>query len=134
MAIVWDQKYSVGISAIDEQHKQFIFILEKLSKAVNNNDSREAVGRIFLDLEKYVEYHFGTEEEYFQKFSYMDADEHIKAHRLFEKKLGELKEKYLVDENNAVIDLISFMFDWLINHIQTLDRKYTECFRQNGLI
>lgn len=134
MAIVWDQKYSVGISVIDEQHKQFIFIMDKLSKAISKAESKDAIEHIFFDLEKYVQYHFGTEEKYFREFNYVDAEEHIIAHREFEKNLKELKDKYRLDENKVTNDLISFMFDWLTNHIQTLDRKYTESFRQNGLI
>jgi len=85
-------------------------------------------------LEKYVQYHFGTEEKYFREFNYIYADEHIHAHREFEKKLIELKERFSIDKNKVTADLISFMFDWLTNHIQTLDRKYIESFRQNGLI
>lgn len=134
MAIIWDEKYSVGISSIDEQHKQFIFIMDKLSKAIKEGKTKSAIDHIFLNLEEYVNYHFGTEETYFRDFNYMWADEHIEAHRNFEIKLKEIKEKYGNDENMSASNLTDLLFDWLTNHIKTLDRKYIDCFRQNGLI
>ena len=133
MAIVWDQKYSVEVAIIDEQHKQFIWMLDKLSKAIGEANPKETLDQIVNDLDQYSTYHFNTEEKYFKDFNYKGAEEHIMAHRKFIERLGEVREKYSNDELRLSLELVSFMSDWLVNHIHDMDRKYIETFHENGL-
>ncbi len=134
MSIIWDEKYSVGVDIIDQQHKQFVFIMDKLSKAIEEGKVKEVVDHILLELEEYVTYHFGTEEAYFKKFNYEGTLEHVEVHKLFGEKLSDIKDKYKRNEIRMSLELVSLMYDWLTDHIETLDRKYIDCFRQNGLI
>lgn len=133
MAIIWDEKYSVEVSIIDEQHKQFLWIMDKLSKAVSSGETKEVLDQVIHDLEQYSIYHFNTEEKYFKEFNYEGADEHIATHRKFVEKLSEVKEKYSRDQFKLSLELISFVSDWLVNHINDMDRKYIETFHKNGL-
>jgi hemerythrin len=133
MSIIWDEKYSVGVSVIDEQHKQFVLMLDKLGEAIGEAKSKEVLDQFFADLDKYVIYHFNTEEKYFRKFNYSGAEEHIAAHKKFVEKLTEIREKYDRDEMRLTLELISFMSDWLVNHVRDMDRKYIKCFHENGL-
>ena len=43
--IEWDDKYSVGISMIDEEHKEFIGILNKAIVAKQNNNNQGGIER-----------------------------------------------------------------------------------------
>lgn len=133
MSIVWDEKYSVKVSIIDEQHKQFVLMMDKLAKAIGEMEPKDVLKHIFVELDQYVVYHFNTEEKYFKEFNYSGAEEHIKAHAEFTGRLNEVKEKYGRNELRLSLELISFMSDWLVNHINDMDRKYIECFHENGL-
>lgn len=134
MAVTWDEEYSVGVSVIDEQHKQFVVVLGKLEKAVAELEQKERLSQILEDLDSYVVFHFGTEEKYFKEFNYGGAREHIEAHRKFAQTLSETREKYQNNELRLSYELVTFMSDWLVSHVRDMDRKYIECFRSHGLV
>jgi|WetSurMetagenome_2_1015567.scaffolds.fasta_scaffold35567_2 hemerythrin len=133
MVSIWDEKYSVGIGVIDEQHKQFVFMLDKLSMAIGQLTTKEVLIQILNDLDQYVIYHFGTEEKYFKEFNYAGAPEHIREHRNFVERLAEIKDKFAKDQLRLSLELVSFMSDWLVNHVADMDRKYIKCFNEHGL-
>ena len=133
MTSIWDEKYSVGIGVIDEQHKQFVFILDKLSAAIGEARTKEVLTQILNDLDGYVIYHFGTEEKYFKEFNYAGAQEHMVEHRKFVERLTDIKDKFAKDQLRLSLELTSFMSDWLVNHVADMDRKYIKCFNDHGL-
>jgi hemerythrin-like metal-binding protein len=133
MAIIWEEKFSVGISLIDEQHKQFVWTMGKLSKAIEKMETKEALIGILNDLDQYVVYHFDTEEKYFKEFGYSEAEEHIKSHQEFIEKLSGIKENFLRDELRLSLELVVLLSDWLVNHVAGMDRKYIDCFNEHGL-
>lgn len=133
MAIVWEEKYSVGVEIIDSQHRQFVSILGRLSKAVEEMKTKEVLDQIVTDLENYSEYHFKTEEGYFERFNFDGAKEHIQEHKDFINKLSEIKKSNLSGSLEMSMELVSFMIDWIVTHISSMDRKYIECFHKNGL-
>lgn len=133
MELVWKKEYSVGVDIIDEQHKQFVNIINKLAKAIDEMRPKEVLDQVFGDLERYTIYHFGTEEKYFVEFGYKDTEEHVAAHKIFTERLTELKGRYWRNDFRMSLELLEMMFDWLIKHIQDMDKRYVECFHKNGL-
>ncbi|HOX96469.1 MAG TPA: bacteriohemerythrin [Candidatus Woesebacteria bacterium] len=133
MAIYWEDKLSVGVEVIDTQHKKFIELLNELSEAITSMKTSETIEKILDGLDQYAVYHFETEEKYFKEFHFEGAEEHIREHRNFVEKLGEIKKGYNTDRLKMSIKLVEFMTDWLINHLEMMDRKYVECFSQHGL-
>lgn len=133
MKIIWQPSYSVGVKLIDAQHKKLFSILNNLQDGIN--DSNPAVlENIIFDLKAYVKFHFGQEEEYFKKFNYEDAPDHLKQHHFYIEKINELHGRYLKNEANVADDILTFLNDWILNHIQIIDKKYTKCFNDNGLL
>jgi hemerythrin len=37
-------------------------------------------------------------------------------------------------ENNIIDDLCEFLEQWLVEHIQGTDKRFTECFNENGIV
>lgn len=133
MAIYWDDKLSVGVAVIDAQHKRFIELLNELSLAISETRGEEVLDKVLDGLDQYAKYHFATEEKYFKEFKYEWAEEHIKEHRKFVEKLEDMKSEYARDHLKMAIALMTFMVNWLTNHLETMDRKYVPCFSQHGL-
>jgi hemerythrin len=135
MTIEWQNKYSVKVEEIDNQHKELVDTIDKLFQILGIDKDEKKLLDIFLKLEKYAVDHFATEEKYFEKFKYNGAEEHIKEHELFKKKVLEIKNKYLQNKKSGVIsfELADFLEDWLLDHLVTMDQKYVECFQKNGL-
>ena len=55
--LIWNDSYSVRNDTIDEQHRILFDIFNKLHLQCNNND-RESLHEILLELHKYTLYHF----------------------------------------------------------------------------
>ncbi len=129
----WDEKYSVKVEEIDNQHKRLVELISKLYESINNQSTKEELGGILDELIDYAELHFSTEEKYFKKFDYENTEEHIQEHAKFAKKMTELKEQHSNNEIEISFELIDFLEDWLLDHVVESDQKYVDCFTTNGL-
>jgi len=133
MTLNWDYTYSVGVKEIDEQHQKFFAIINDLYAHFQEMKPREELVPILDRLVDYAEYHFATEEKYFDQFHYEQADEHKAAHQGFTVKMEGFRAKYDKGEEDLTIQLLDFLEDWLVHHINNVDKKFTECFHEHGL-
>jgi len=133
MIIEWTPELSLGVKLIDDQHHQFIDILNQLSEAITNNLSREELEEIFIQLRHYTENHFGTEEKLFEQFDYPDKEQHVALHDEFRVKLAEIKLNLDKGNLQPAFELLDFLEDWLVNHITTIDPLYVDNFHEHGL-
>ena len=92
-----------------------------------------AVENALLDLKTYVAFHFAEEEKFFKKFQYEKAVEHIAQHHIYEEKINELHDRYSNGEQNMENEIIDFLDEWILNHINIADKQYTQCFHEHGL-
>ncbi|MFA5894105.1 MAG: bacteriohemerythrin [Candidatus Margulisiibacteriota bacterium] len=134
--IVWDNSFSVGVKLIDAQHKKLFSILNELELAVNSRRDEDPalLENIVYALHAYVDFHFGEEEKYFQKFNYQEADPHQAEHRTYEEKIQEFHKNYLSSKAGLAREILTFLQNWIQGHIKTIDKKYTKCFNDHGLI
>lgn len=123
--LVWNEGMSVGIDAIDEDHKQIIAILAKLSSTRCHDISNKLIEEIFSELEIYVVLHFNREERLLEKANYKDLKKHKASHQKFIDKLPKLKKQWLSEDNGMCCEKItSFLNHWLVNHILKEDFDY----------
>jgi hemerythrin len=133
MKLIWEDKYSVGVKLIDDQHKMMFETINKLLYMLSNMAQKNEIDEIISKLVEYKKFHFETEEKYFDEFNYEYAEEHKAKHRDFNNKLAELVEKNKDDSITLAFSLIDFLEDWLLDHLITEDQKYVACFAKNGL-
>jgi hemerythrin-like metal-binding protein len=120
----WNDKFSVGIPEIDEQHKKLFEIISTVFDGIAERNDRELLKTAFDKILDYTKYHFATEEGYFVKFNYPDAVEHKQQHaKLIEETLA-LKEQYGEGSLGVNLELIDFLTHWLQRHILLHDKKY----------
>lgn len=129
----WEEKYSVGVKLIDDQHKMMFGIINDLFEAINTAPTKEKLHGIIDQLVQYKRFHFATEERYFHEFNYEKTEDHIAKHNTFNERLNEIKTKYEDDSLPLAFELVDFLEDWLLNHLQTADQEYKECFKAHGL-
>ncbi|OUR60840.1 hypothetical protein A9Q74_11900 [Colwellia sp. 39_35_sub15_T18] len=124
-ALIWDEGMSVGIEAIDEDHKQIIAILAKLTSAQYGKILTQEIDDIFTELSDYVSKHFAREEALLEKVSYPELIAHKQSHQAFIDKLPELKQQWLTQDNLTTSEsIIMFLHQWIINHILVEDLEY----------
>ena len=129
----WSESLSVNVIEIDKQHQHLIGVVNELHDAMGKRKGKEVLGKTFNGLIGYAEDHFITEEKYFEKFGYPDADSHKNEHTKFVEKLAEFKVRFDGDEQSLTIDLMDFLVDWLHNHLQIFDMEYRPFFNTHGL-
>lgn len=131
--LVWDEKFSVGVVEIDNQHKLMIETINELIEAVGENPSEQKLAEIIKKLVEYKKYHFETEEKYFDLYKYEGAEEHKAEHAKFGERLAKLQEESKGNSIMLAFGLVDFLEDWLIDHLMNMDQKYVECFKKAGL-
>ncbi len=118
---------------IDKQHKMFLSILNSLYVVLKKDESEKEISNILKQLISYTNFHFATEERYFDKFNYSLAEEHKKQHNDLKLKVEEFKKRFDLEGAEILFDLIDFLEDWHVEHLSMHDKKYVECFNKNGL-
>ncbi len=129
----WDDKYSVGVAQIDDQHKLIFSAINELFDVINTNDPEKYLKGVVDELLKYKNIHFATEEKYFEMFNYEGTKKHEERHKQFSEELEALIEKYPKYTMEFAFELVDFVENWLIDHIMNTDQKYKECFKSHGL-
>jgi len=132
--IKWDNKYSVNVSMLDEEHKKLIGIINKATHVQKYNNNRpSAISEILIEITTYALKHFRTEETYMINCNYYDYKSHKDEHKRFSNIIPNYWQE-LADNNFNVIDaILENLKWWLTNHIQGTDKKYVDCFNENGL-
>jgi len=127
MALIrWsDEEYSVGINIIDKQHKILVDLINRLSEAINKEATASLISSLFHELTEYTKFHFKAEEVYFSTLNEIDSQLHQLQHKHFVEQLMVFNEQH-EQACFSYTDLLYFLSDWLIIHIQCEDRKFIE--------
>lgn len=130
----WNDKMSVGIDSIDAQHKKLVALLNELYDGVQQGHTKEALGTVLSGLVDYTVAHFKYEEDLFAKTGYAEKDAHKAEHDAFTRKVGDVQEKYKTGVNTSLsLEVMTFLKNWLTNHIMGTDQKYTAHLKANGV-
>jgi hemerythrin len=131
--IEWDDKYSVGISIIDNEHKKLIGIMNKaIVLEQNSNDPKEII-EVLNEMNKYAHTHFASEEAYMVKFNYPDYENHRKEHQAFSIETMAFFDNITNSNRQLICEILEHLKSWLVNHVLGTDTKYISCFKEHGL-
>jgi len=134
MALIqWDSTFSVNVAEIDKQHQKLIEFINNLNDAMKQGKGKDVLANIINELSNYATSHFAFEEGYFDKFGYPAAASHKLDHSNFVKKVSEFKNGFDSGQVALTVTVMNFLKDWLKNHIQGIDKKYSSFFNDKGL-
>ena len=131
--VKWNNKYCVGISIIDEQHKKLFSFLNKTIDAKEHSDNKEGLMEVLEEMTQYALEHLHTEEAYMREFDYPECRYHSEEHYRFFTKSITYFDRIVNGDYHISNELIEYLKQWLVNHIQVTDRRYIDCFKKNGL-
>lgn len=130
--IEWDEKFSVGIKEIDDQHKVLVDILDELYYAMLKARGNEVIETTLKKLVQYTKTHFTTEELLFKKYSYPEEKAHKAEHDAMLKKVAAFRQDFK-NEKLIGVDLMHFLNKWFVEHLQTTDYRYVNFFKGVGV-
>jgi hemerythrin len=126
----WDDKNSLGIKIIDDQHKRLFEIgssLYELLSTRGEEDIFDEIVEIIERLKTYTVFHFETEEDLLEKYNYEHVQSHIDKHTKFVDTLNDIDLKSLDDDQKSHgMKLLKFIIDWIFKHIHSEDFMYRD--------
>lgn len=128
-----DEKYSVNIGDIDEQHKKLIGIINEAYQAKIENLNRKTIAGILEKMADYAKTHFQAEEQLLSEHGYPELEFHRNAHLFFMTKAGELNRDFALNEDSIIEDMLTFLKEWLIKHIMETDKRYAPFLNERGI-
>jgi len=134
MLFVWDSKYNTGIDEIDHEHKALVDLINDLYEAMQDGSGGALLLPVFSALKHYTETHFAREERYMLKCSVPDREKHFQEHTLMASKLSELESRHRNGEAAISLQTLTFLRDWLKNHICVVDQAMAKCLKGKDLI
>ena len=129
----WNDDYSVGVKKFDRQHRKIFQIINDLHDAMKEGKSEEKMGVILRRLENYADKHFNDEEKYMEKYDYSGFENQKKQHNQYIQKIKGFRKKYNTGEMTVSMEMMNFLKDWLSNHINGMDKKYSEFFEDKDI-
>lgn len=132
--ITWENRFSVNVSKIDEEHKFFILIVNKIFAGKEKDNRQEQISDALNEMTEYAISHFKSEEECMLGLDYSEYREHKKEHTEFLKTTISFCKRAVAKETDLMGDICEYLEQWLVRHIQVTDNKLTECFNKNGLV
>ncbi|MGL1935408.1 MAG: bacteriohemerythrin [Fibrobacterales bacterium] len=126
--VTWSDDFCIQITEIDNQHKWLVDMLNRFYDAVLANESKKSLRILLEDLTDYTVTHFAAEEKKFDVFKYEHTVEHKKSHKKFIDKVTDVKQRVEDGREVLPIEMVIFLKDWLLKHIQDEDRQFFQCF------
>jgi hemerythrin len=130
----WNEKMSVGVAVIDDEHKKLVAMLNDLYDGVQAGKGAAALGKVLDGLIAYTAAHFKHEEEFFAKTGYPAAAAHKKEHDDLTKQVLDVQAKYKSGVSGTLsLEVMNFLKTWLIKHIQGSDKAYGPHLNSKGI-
>ena len=130
--IVWSRSYSVGVDSMDREHQRLIDLINNLYAAMRSGRSKDAIGTILNEVVDYTKTHFAHEERLMQDSGYPGYDEQKRCHEALIAQVKEILGK-LNDGTALGQEVMTFLKNWLVNHIQGMDKRYGPVMIKKGI-
>ena len=123
--VVWDDRYSIGVESVDEQHKGLFDLTNDLYDACQGSYAA-AIENFKEVLQKAVSYvleHFNNEENIMKKTNDPNYEAHQAEHGLFVKNVMKEAASLGGGDDEAPELFVNFLRDWISNHVTVTDIK-----------
>ncbi|MEJ2471634.1 MAG: bacteriohemerythrin [Desulfuromonadales bacterium] len=124
MLFVWDQKYNTGIDEIDHDHRALVKLINDLYEAIQDGSGGALLLPIFSALKHYTETHFAREEQFMAINDVPNQGRHVQEHQKMVEKLADLEKRHRGGEAAISLQTLTFLRDWLKNHICVQQEVY----------
>ena len=119
----WKDRYSVGIAAVDHEHRQLIALINRLHDEFSRQGGTCTVAAFFGDLLAGISAHFALEERFMRERRYDELRTHKADH---ERLLDEIRDLMDDVEDTAGMhsdELAGRLEAWFARHFETHDAR-----------
>ena len=130
--MIWNPGWETGHALIDQQHKALLAQFEALLVAIHENHPEDRIPGLLNYLADYVEIHFSMEEAKMQETGYPLFKGHKAIHDDMRTRVAQLLDGFRNDPSTMTDEVIDFLTDWLLRHINEEDRRMARHLHQSG--
>lgn len=125
---------SVGVKALDDDHKMLVVLVNKLCHALKRHANKEIVKRYYFEMRQCMHKHAMREERLLEKTGYPDLMTQKEEHRYCKNKLDSIQIENKDDkESFLTIEIMTSLCKWWKKHIQSDDKKYMKYLNAHGI-
>ena len=123
--ISWENRLSVNIPLIDNQHKLLIAMTNKLHEACRSGDEtgKEQFMKTISEVVSYISYHFSSEEQIMERTGYPGYGIHKRHHMEFVHQVLQNVASFEKGKKYVPNQFVRFLRDWILSHIAFMDSK-----------
>ncbi|MGC1870325.1 MAG: bacteriohemerythrin [Acidobacteriaceae bacterium] len=129
----WDETYSVRVQRCDAQHKKLFNIINQLADAMRVAKGQEVIAQIVGQLIAYTRTHFQQEEALMEQAQYPELSAHQQLHRELVADVEKFQRELDEGLRPNTVAILDFLKDWLTQHIQKVDKAYSEHLNSHGI-
>jgi len=134
MAIIyWLPEFNTDIEIIDQQHQLLVDLINQLYEAHATGKDQATLLKLINKVGMFAATHFAREEDYFEIYGYPDMDDHLQEHDYFEDMLNQFEDEFKSGKQQLTNNVIMFLSEWLIKHINGSDQAYVTFLRSRGV-
>ena len=120
----WENRYSVGIEAVDHEHRELVDLINRLHDKATVQGSKVAVLGFFGDLFKAISAHFALEERAMREARYSELGAHKQDHERLLDDLRDIMDSDAGSEADARSEALGSALDaWFSVHFATFDAR-----------
>jgi hemerythrin-like metal-binding protein len=130
--IQWDERYSVGVSALDADHRTLVNLINQLDESCRARPEQRAVAALLDRLKSNIAEHFAREEAMMERLEYPELADHWNHHVETNATLQRIFERAAVDAA-ARSEAAEFLKRWFIAHALGADGQLRRFFIDKGV-
>jgi len=118
----WDDRFKIGLSEIDQQHRRFFELFQKVHDEFTKGFPN--LGPIFDELIDYASFHFKSEEIWMMDKLYPEVEKHKREHHSFLLRVKKKQESFRSGQEHISMSTLLFLREWITGHILNTDAKF----------
>jgi hemerythrin-like metal-binding protein len=115
--VEWNDRYSVGVPTIDQQHRFWIRRTRDLQEAMAAGGAGALLAPLIQNLVTYTRFHFAYEERLYAERGYKDIQHHKERHADMTQQVAELLNALKSNKLRARAPVMAILKHWLVDHI-----------------
>jgi hemerythrin len=118
----WKDQYSVGIDAVDHEHKELITLINRLHNELMAKSEKLSIDAFFGDLFAGISAHFALEERFMREHRYDQLGQHKTDHERLLDEIRDIMDDF-EDNETASAELSRRLDAWFSRHFETHDAR-----------
>lgn len=119
----WKPSYSVGIPAVDFEHREMIGMINRLHGQLEDESNAAAVTAVLGEIHAQISAHFALEERLMREAGYGEYPAHKGSHEQLLDEIRDLMDSWQADPQAGKAMLQRSLADWFGLHFSTFDAR-----------